>query len=88
MSAAGWMVVVAPVAAFVVLTSVLWSRRPDAVAPLRLAVVRAALLTGVFAVLTVELLGALRALTLPAVAVAWLLFVAVTVAAARPWQRR
>ncbi|MGN9894228.1 hypothetical protein [Micromonospora sp. L31] len=88
MSAAGWMVVVAPVAAFVVLTSVLWSRRPDAVAPLRLAVVRAALLTGVFAVLTVELLGALRALTLPAVAVAWLLFLAATVAAARPWQRR
>ncbi|NYF55910.1 hypothetical protein [Micromonospora purpureochromogenes] len=88
MSAAGWMVVVAPVAAFVVLTSVLWTRRPDAVAPLRLAVVRAALLTGVFAVLTVELLGALRALTLPAVAVAWLLFLAATVAAARPWQRR
>ncbi|SCE76938.1 hypothetical protein GA0074696_0734 [Micromonospora purpureochromogenes] len=82
------MVVVAPVAAFVVLTSVLWTRRPDAVAPLRLAVVRAALLTGVFAVLTVELLGALRALTLPAVAVAWLLFLAATVAAARPWQRR
>ncbi|WP_346537611.1 hypothetical protein [Micromonospora sp. DPT] len=88
MSAAGWMVVVAPVAAFVVLTSVLWTRRPDAVAPLRLAVVRAALLTGVFAVLTVELLGALRALTLPAVAVAWLLFLAATVAAARPWRRR
>ncbi|MEV0722252.1 hypothetical protein AB0I37_05670 [Micromonospora purpureochromogenes] len=88
MSAAGWMVVVAPVAAFVVLTSVLWTRRPDAVAPLRLAVVRAALLTGVFAVLTVELLGALRALTLPAVAVAWLLFLAATVATARPWQRR
>ncbi|GAB3184379.1 hypothetical protein GCM10027259_42530 [Micromonospora palomenae] len=78
----------APVAAFVVLTSVLWTRRPDAVAPLRLAVVRAALLTGVFAVLTVELLGALSALTLPAVAAAWLLFVAATVAAARPWQRR
>ncbi|WP_446211878.1 hypothetical protein [Micromonospora sp. IBSANI012] len=88
MSAAGWMVVVAPVAAFVVLTSVLWTRRPDAVAPLRLAVVHAALLTGVFAVLTVELLGALRALTLPAVAVAWLLFLAATVAAARPWRRR
>ncbi|MEU5788665.1 hypothetical protein ABZ754_13160 [Micromonospora purpureochromogenes] len=88
MSAAGWMVVVAPVASFVVLTSVLWTRRPDAVAPLRLAVVHAALLTGVFAVLTVELLGALRALTLPAVAVAWLLFLAGTVVAARPWQRR
>ncbi|MFC8618185.1 hypothetical protein ACFT9M_17465 [Micromonospora purpureochromogenes] len=88
MSAAGWMVVVAPVAAFVVLTSVLWTRRPDAIAPLRLAVVRAALLTGVFAVLTVELLGALRALTLPAVAVAWLLFLAATMAAARLRRRR
>ncbi|MEV0805536.1 hypothetical protein [Micromonospora sp. NPDC050200] len=88
MSAAGSLVVVAPVAAFVVLTSVLWPRRPDAVAPLRLAVVRAALVTGVFAVLTVELLGALRALTLPAVAGAWLLFLAATVAAARWRQRR
>ncbi|MGK5442550.1 hypothetical protein ACSNN7_12140 [Micromonospora sp. URMC 105] len=87
MSAAGWMVVVAPVAAFVVLTSVLWPRRP-AVAPLRLAVVRAALLTGVFAVLTVELLGALRALTLPAVAGAWLLFLAAAVVAARRRQHR
>ncbi|MEH1094657.1 hypothetical protein [Micromonospora sp. CPCC 205739] len=87
MSAAGWMVVVAPVAAFVVLTWVLRPRR-TAVAPLRLAIVRAALLTGVFAVLTVELLGALRALTLPAVAGAWLLFLAATVAAARRRQRR
>ncbi|MFI9641138.1 hypothetical protein ACIG87_13930 [Micromonospora sp. NPDC051925] len=76
MSAAGWMLVAAPVAALVVLTALLRPRAAGVVAPTRLGVVRAALLTGVFAVLTVELLGAVDALTLPAFALAWLLFVA------------
>ncbi|MGC5660415.1 hypothetical protein ACN261_08440 [Micromonospora sp. WMMD723] len=84
MSAAGWMLVAAPVAAFVLLTALLRPRAAGVVAPHRLGVVRAALLTGVFAVLTVEVLGALDALTLPAFALAWLLFVAgVAVAAGR-----
>ena len=76
MSAAGWMLVAAPVVALVVLSALLRPRAAGAVAPYRLGVVRAALLTGVFAVLTVELLGAVDALTLPAFALAWLLFVA------------
>ncbi|MEV4480258.1 hypothetical protein [Micromonospora coxensis] len=88
MSAAGSLVVVAPVAAFVVLTSLLRPRHGDAVAPLRLAVVRAALLTGGYAVVTVELLGAVGALTAPAFALAWLLFLAATVTAARLRARR
>ncbi|MEU1605572.1 hypothetical protein [Micromonospora matsumotoense] len=84
MSAAGWMLVAAPVVALVVLSALLRPRAAGAVAPHRLGVVRAALLTGVFAVLTVELLGAVHALTLPAFALAWLLFVAgVAVAAGR-----
>ncbi|WP_168222595.1 phospholipid carrier-dependent glycosyltransferase [Micromonospora sp. HM134] len=84
MSAAGWMLVAAPVAALVLLTALLRPRAAGVVAPHRLGVVRAALLTGVFAVLTVEVLGALDALTLPAFALAWLLFVAgVAVAAGR-----
>ncbi|MEH0984952.1 hypothetical protein [Micromonospora sp. CPCC 205556] len=82
MSAAGWMLVAAPVAALVVLTRVLRPRR-DRIAPLRLAVVRAALTTGVFAVLAVEVLGAARALTLPALAAAWLLFLVAVAAGAR-----
>ncbi|MEU8377242.1 phospholipid carrier-dependent glycosyltransferase [Micromonospora sp. NPDC048894] len=83
MSAAGWMLVAAPVASLVVLSALLRPRAAGVVAPHRLGVVRAALLTGVFAVLTVEVLGALDALTLPAFALAWLLFVAgVAVAAA------
>ncbi|MEV4491344.1 hypothetical protein AB0K04_14635 [Micromonospora coxensis] len=88
MSAAGSLVVVAPVAAFVLLTSLLRPRHGDAVAPLRLAVVRAALLTGGYAVVTVELLGAVGALTAPAFALAWLLFLAATVTAARLRARR
>ncbi|MEV0938850.1 phospholipid carrier-dependent glycosyltransferase [Micromonospora wenchangensis] len=76
MSAAGWMLVAAPVAALVLLTALLRPRAAGVVAPHRLGVVRAALLTGVFAVLTVEVLGALDALTLPAFALAWLPFVA------------
>ncbi|WP_422754108.1 phospholipid carrier-dependent glycosyltransferase [Micromonospora sp. WMMD708] len=76
MSAAGWMLVAAPVAALVLLTALLRPRAAGVVAPHRLGVVRAALLTGAFAVLTVEVLGALDALTLPAFALVWLLFVA------------
>ncbi|MFJ8685825.1 phospholipid carrier-dependent glycosyltransferase [Micromonospora wenchangensis] len=84
MSAAGWMLVAAPVAALVLLTALLRPRAAGAIAPHRLGVVRAALLTGVFAVLTVEVLGTLDALTLPAFALAWLIFVAgVAVAAGR-----
>ncbi|TDB78499.1 DUF2142 domain-containing protein [Micromonospora sp. KC723] len=83
MSAAGSLVVVASVTAFVVLTSVLRPRHGDVVGSLRLAAVRAALATGVYAVLTVELLGAAGALTAPAVALAWLLFLGVVVAARR-----
>ncbi|MFD0785765.1 hypothetical protein ACFQZ8_17825, partial [Micromonospora azadirachtae] len=76
MSAAGSLLAVAPVAAMLLLVRAI--RPHDAVtAPLRLAVVRAALVTGAFAVLTVELLGALHALTPAAFAAAWLLFLAV-----------
>ncbi|WFE58632.1 hypothetical protein [Micromonospora sp. WMMD712] len=87
MSAAGSLLVAAPLVAVPSLVVALRPARPDTVAPLRLAVVRAAVVTGAFAVLTVELLGALRLLTLPAFAVAWLAFVAVAVAAAT-WRRR
>ncbi|MFY1587872.1 phospholipid carrier-dependent glycosyltransferase [Micromonospora sp. WMMD734] len=86
MSAAGWMLVAAPVAALVSLTALLRPRAAGVVAPHRLGLVRAALLTGVFAVLTVEVLGALDALTLPAFALAWVLFVA-GVAVAVGWRR-
>ncbi|WP_328341212.1 phospholipid carrier-dependent glycosyltransferase [Micromonospora sp. NBC_00421] len=82
MSAAGWMLVAAPVAALVMLTALLRPRAAGSVAPNRLGVIRAALLTGVFAVLTVELLGAFGTLTLPAFALAWLLFVTGIAAAA------
>ncbi|WP_229405759.1 hypothetical protein [Micromonospora sp. NBRC 110038] len=87
MSAAGSLLVAAPLVAVLSLAVALRPARPDTVAPLRLAVVRAAVVTGAFAVLTVELLGALRLLTLPAFAVAWLIFVAATVTAAG-WRRR
>ncbi|MGK5737828.1 hypothetical protein [Micromonospora sp. URMC 103] len=87
MSAAGSLLTVAPVAA--VLLLVLATRpRADAVARLRLGVVRAALVTGSFAVLTVEVLGAVHALTLPALAGAWLLFLAAAGAAAVGRRRR
>ncbi|GHJ11158.1 hypothetical protein TPA0907_55250 [Micromonospora humidisoli] len=76
----------APVAALVSLTALLRPRAAGVVAPHRLGLVRAALLTGVFAVLTVEVLGALDALTLPAFALAWVLFVA-GVAVAVGWRR-
>ncbi|MFF3853537.1 hypothetical protein [Micromonospora sp. NPDC002575] len=87
MSAAGSLLVAAPLVAVPSLAVALRPAGPDTVAPLRLAVVRAAVVTGAFALLTVELLGALRLLTLPAFAVAWLVFVAATVAAAA-WRRR
>ncbi|MDO3703528.1 hypothetical protein Q3W71_17800 [Micromonospora sp. C28SCA-DRY-2] len=87
MSAAGYPLALAPVAALLLLTVALRPAAPGAVAPLRLAVVRAALVTGAFAVLAVELLGALRLLTRPAFAVAWLLFLAAAGAAAG-WRRR
>ncbi|WP_320069016.1 hypothetical protein [Micromonospora sp. RTGN7] len=86
MSAAGSLLVAAPLAAVLSFTVALRPRGTDVVAPLRLAVVRAAVVTGAFAVLTVELLGALRLLTLPAFAVAWLLLLAV--AAGAVWLRR
>ncbi|MFB6393970.1 hypothetical protein [Polymorphospora lycopeni] len=75
MSAAWSPVLVAPLVAFGVLVH---ATRPPAgsTAPLRLAVVRAALAVGAYAVLVVEGLGALGALTAPAVALAWLLFLA------------
>ncbi|MFI1197010.1 hypothetical protein ACH4T9_27640 [Micromonospora sp. NPDC020750] len=87
MSAAGFLLVAAPFAAVLSLTVALRPRGTDEVAPLRLAVIRAAVVTGAFAVLTVELLGALRLLTLPAFAVAWLIFLAVAAGAAG-WRRR
>ncbi|PWU57886.1 hypothetical protein DLJ47_01095, partial [Micromonospora sp. S4605] len=87
MSAAGYPLALAPVAALLLLTVTLRPAAPGTVAPLRLAVVRAALVTGAYAVLTVELLGALRLLTVPAFAVAWLLFLAAAGAAAS-WRRR
>ncbi|MFF3867996.1 hypothetical protein [Micromonospora sp. NPDC001898] len=87
MSAAGFLLVAAPLAAVLSLTVALRPRGIDEVAPLRLAVIRAAVVTGAFAVLTVELLGALRLLTLPAFAVAWLIFLAAAAGAAG-WRRR
>ncbi|MFG1949507.1 hypothetical protein [Micromonospora sp. NPDC048830] len=87
MSAAGSLLVAVPPAAVVSFAVALRPRRAETVAPLRLAVLRAALVAGAFAVLTVELLGALRLLTLPAFAAAWLLLLAVAVAAAR-WRLR
>ncbi|WBB93469.1 hypothetical protein [Verrucosispora sp. WMMC514] len=53
----------------------------------RLAVLRATLVVGTFAVATVEVLGALRLLTAPAFALTWLSFLVVTALAA-VWRRR
>ncbi|MFD6567082.1 hypothetical protein [Micromonospora profundi] len=74
MSAAGFLLAALPAASVLLLTVATRPRHTDTVAPLRLAVVRAALLTGAYAVLVVELLGALHALTRPAFVAAWLLF--------------
>ncbi|MCO1596216.1 glycosyltransferase family 39 protein [Micromonospora sp. RHAY321] len=87
MSAAGSLLAVVPAAAVLLLTVA--TRPVGAVAPLRLAVVRSALLTGVYAVLVVEVLGALHALTRPAFVAAWLLLLAGAATAARlRWRRR
>lgn len=88
MSAAGSLLVAVPAAGALLLTVAMRPREVGAVAPLRLAVVRAVLLTGVYAVLVVEVLGALRALTRPAFAAAWLLFLAAAATAAGLRQRR
>ncbi|MDG4835751.1 glycosyltransferase family 39 protein [Micromonospora sp. WMMD967] len=82
MSAAGSLLAVVPAASVLLLTVALRSRAVDAVAPLRLAVVRSALLTGVYAVLVVELLGAMHALNRPAFVTAWLLFLVAAATAA------
>ncbi|MEV0153557.1 hypothetical protein AB0H57_07420 [Micromonospora sp. NPDC050686] len=86
MSWAGSLLVVVPVLALCVLTVALRPHATDAVAPVRLAALRAALVVGAFAVLAVELLGAASALTRPAFAAAWLLFLGAALAVA--WWRR
>lgn len=87
MSAVGSVLVVIPAIAYV---SLLYALRPGpgaTVGPQRLAALRAALATGGYAVLTVELLGALGALTLPAISLAWLIFLLGALALAG-WRRR
>ncbi|MFI7517773.1 hypothetical protein ACIBVK_30210 [Micromonospora echinofusca] len=88
MSALGYPLALAPVAAIGLLAVALRPVAPATVARRRLALVRAALVTGTFAVLTVELLGALRLLTLPAFATAWLAFLAAAAVAAGRRRRR
>ncbi|MCG5454034.1 glycosyltransferase family 39 protein [Micromonospora sp. PSH03] len=88
MSAAGSLLAVIPVAAVLLLIVAAMPREAGAVAPLRLAVVRAVLLSGAYAVLVVEVLGASHALTRGAFTVAWLLFlVAAAAAAGLRWRR-
>src|SRR2546421_13070696 len=58
----------------------------EAFAPVRLALVRAAVLVGAVAAVLVEALSAGRALTFPAVLTAWL--VGVGIARAGAWRRR
>ncbi|MET8089486.1 hypothetical protein [Micromonospora sp. NPDC005220] len=88
MSAAGSLLAAVPAAAMLLLTVAAKPREAGAVAPLRLAVVRAVLLSGAYAVLVVEVLGASHALTRQAFAIAWLLFlVAAATAAGLPWRR-
>jgi hypothetical protein len=82
MSAAGSLLTAVPAAAVLLLTVAAMPRDAGAVAPLRLAVVRAVLLTGAYAVLVVEVLGASHALTRPAFTVAWLLFLVAAATAA------
>ncbi|MEU8420139.1 glycosyltransferase family 39 protein [Micromonospora sp. NPDC048835] len=88
MSAAGSLLAAVPAVAVLLLTVASRSREAGAVAPLRLAVVRAVLLSGAYAVLVVEVLGASHALTRPAFAVAWLLFLAVAAIVAGLRRRR
>ncbi|MET8356032.1 glycosyltransferase family 39 protein [Micromonospora sp. NPDC005171] len=88
MSAAGSLLAAVPAAALLLLTVAVRPREVGAVAPLRLGVVRAVLLCGAYAVLVVEVLGASHALTRPAFAVAWLLFLVVAATAAGlRWRR-
>ncbi|MBQ1022986.1 hypothetical protein [Micromonospora sp. C95] len=82
MSAAGFPFVLLPVAALVLLTVVLRPRDVGVVASRRLAVLRATLVVGTFAVATVEVLGALRLLTAPAFVLTWLSFLVVATLAA------
>ncbi|MER7166437.1 glycosyltransferase family 39 protein [Micromonospora sp. NPDC000207] len=82
---AGFLLVILPVATVAALTYALRPFGTTPVAPLRLAVVRAALLTGAYAVGVVELLGAVGGLTAPAFALAWV--VALAAAGAAAWLR-
>ncbi|GAA4679007.1 hypothetical protein GCM10023263_12750 [Phytohabitans rumicis] len=68
--------------------AIAYALRPSAevVAPRRLAAVRAALVVGGYAVLSVEVLGAFDALTAPALALAWL--VGLLAAVVLAWRRR
>lgn len=88
MSAAGSLLAVLPAASVLLLTVASTPRGTAAVAPSRLAAVRAALLTGAYAVLVVEVLGALHALTRPAFAAAWLLFLLAAATAVALRRRR
>lgn len=88
MSAAGSLLAAVPAASVLLLTVATRPREVGAVGPLRLAVVRAALLTGAYAVLVVEVLGALHALNRAAFTTAWLLFLAVAATAAGLRSRR
>ncbi|WP_433314319.1 glycosyltransferase family 39 protein [Micromonospora sp. CA-269861] len=88
MSAAGSLLAAVPAAAVLLLTVAARPREAGAVAPLRLAVVRAVLLSGAYAVLVVEVLGALHALTRQAFTIAWLLFLAAAATAAGLRRRR
>nr|MDT0661820.1 hypothetical protein [Micromonospora sp. DSM 115978] len=88
MPAAGYPLAVAPVVAFVLLAYALRPIGDDRVAPRRLAVVRAALATGGYAVLTVEVLGSLGALNLATAALCWLIFLTVCGALAAARLRR
>ncbi|MEU7926149.1 hypothetical protein [Micromonospora sp. NPDC049107] len=88
MSAAGPLLAVLPAASVLLLTIASKPRGTSAVAPSRLAAVRAALLTGAYAVLVVEVLGALHALTRPAFVAAWLLFLLAAATAVALRRRR
>ncbi|MGC5053911.1 DUF2142 domain-containing protein [Micromonospora sp. DT48] len=85
MSAAGFLFVLFPVATLALLSVALRPRVVGAATPRRLAVVRAALAVGAFAVVTVEVLGALRLLNPLAFGLAWLL--CLSAAAAAAWWR-
>jgi hypothetical protein len=88
MPAVGTVLVVVPILGYLCLVYAMRPQPGTAVGPGRLAAVRAALATGGYAVLTVELLGALGALTRPAIVLAWLIFLLVSVALAGwRWRR-